>query len=138
MSQKMTKAQLAEWQAGLGKKQKGGSQKPKTDYKAIFLANLKYSGIPDPVQEFLFHPKRKWRLDFAWPDQKIAVEYHGIFGAHKAGHQAVKSLQRDYEKANEAILLGWTYLVITAETVNNNKGLEWLEKALKGKNDSSK
>ena len=25
-------------------------------------------------QEFKFHPDRKWRFDFAWPEQKIAIE----------------------------------------------------------------
>ena len=23
--------------------------------------------VPEPVREFRFHPKRKWRFDFAWP-----------------------------------------------------------------------
>ena len=119
-------------QEGKGKQSK--AQKPKTDYKQIFLQQIKVAKLPMPELEVKFHASRKWRLDFAWEKEMIAIEYHGIFGAHKAGHQAVKSLQRDYEKANEAVLLGWLYLTITAETVDSGQALTWLEKALTQRN----
>jgi DNA-binding CsgD family transcriptional regulator len=38
------------------------------------------SDLPKPVEEYKFHPKRKWRIDRAWPDHKLAVEIEG--GAH--------------------------------------------------------
>lgn len=119
-------------QEGKGKQSK--AQKPKTDYKQIFLQQIKVAKLPMPELEVKFHASRKWRLDFAWEKEMIAIEYHGIFGAHKAGHQAVKSLQRDYEKANEAVLLGWLYLTITAKTVNSGQALTWLERAFETRN----
>lgn len=130
MSNKITIADLRKLQEG---QKRGGSpkvQKPKTDYKTIFLQQLDLAGLPKPIEEHKFHPTRKWRLDFCWLNEKIAMEYHGIFGAHKAGHQAMAKLMRDYEKSNEANLLGWTYLVITAQTVQNGQALWWIEKAL--------
>ena len=29
-------------------------------------------GFPDPATELVFHPKRKWRLDYAWPTSTAA------------------------------------------------------------------
>ncbi|BBU05363.1 hypothetical protein [Aeromonas veronii] len=41
------------------------------------------AGFPDPATELLFHPKRKWRFDYAWPTRMIALEVHG--GIHSGG-----------------------------------------------------
>ena len=131
MSNKITQADFRKLQEGKKGSEKSKAQKPKTDYKAIFLQQLDLTGLPKPIEEHTFHPTRRWRLDFCWLNEKIAMEYHGIFGAHKAGHQAMAKLMRDYEKSNEANLLGWTYLVITAQTVQNGQALQWLERALK-------
>lgn len=64
---------------------------------------------PTPVAEYRFHPTRKWRFDFAWPEHKVAVELHGgafVQGAHVRGqHQA-----SDFDKLNQAMLLGWKVL----------------------------
>lgn len=63
-------------------------------------------GIPKPVQEFRFHLTRKWRFDFAWPDQKVALEVEGgvwTGGRHTRGSGFIK----DMEKYNEAAGLGW-------------------------------
>lgn len=59
-----------------------------------------------PEGEYRFHPERRWRFDFAYPDLKIAVEAEGgIFtgGAHTRGAHYAK----DCEKYNQATLLGW-------------------------------
>jgi len=131
MSNKITIADLRKLQEGQKGSKTSKAQKPKTDYKAIFLQQLDLAGLPKPIEEHTFHPTRKWRLDFCWLNEKIAVEYHGIFGAHKVGHQGMAALTRDYEKSNEANLLGWIYLVITAQTVQSGQALQWLESALK-------
>jgi very-short-patch-repair endonuclease len=51
------------------------------------------SDLPKPTREYRFHDTRKWRLDFAWPDYKLAVEIDG--GVHgireKRGRDAEKS-----------------------------------------------
>ena len=31
----------------------------------------------EPVREYIFHPKRKWRFDFYFPERKLAVEIEG-------------------------------------------------------------
>lgn len=76
------------------------------DLEAIFALQLRATGLPAPVKQHKFHPKRKWLFDFAWPEWKIAVEIDGgtaIGGRHvrPAGFRA------DCEKINAAQLLGW-------------------------------
>lgn len=72
--------------------------------------------IPVPVSEWKFHPKRKWRFDFAWPDLKLAVELHGaIFSKYRSGHQASGHI-RDMEKINSAVELGWKVLQYAPNT----------------------
>jgi very-short-patch-repair endonuclease len=59
-----------------------------------------------PIEEYRFHPTRRWRFDIAVPELKIAVEIEGgtwIQGRHTRG----KGYQEDMEKYNQAQLLGW-------------------------------
>jgi very-short-patch-repair endonuclease len=55
-----------------------------------------------PEREFPFHPERKWRFDFAWPEQKIAVEIEG-----RGRHQSFGGFEADAEKYNAAAKLGY-------------------------------
>jgi hypothetical protein len=32
---------------------------------------IRVAGLPEPVRELKFHPVRRWRADFAWPDHPI-------------------------------------------------------------------
>ena len=66
-------------------------------------------GIPEPTQEYKFYASRKWRFDFAWLDEYVAVEVEGgiwVRGRHTRG----KGYLADMEKYNEAVLLGWKIL----------------------------
>ncbi len=77
-------------------------RKPSVDLSPQFLAY----GIPPPVKEFVFHPTRKWRFDWAWPEHKIALEIDGglfMNGRHSRG----KGREEDYVKDFNALLLGW-------------------------------
>ena len=82
-------------------------------------------GFPDPATELVFHPKRKWRLDYAWPTRMIAVEIHG--GIHSGGrHTRGKGFVEDRAKMNEATLLGWTVLEVTPEHIKSGQLRAWL------------
>lgn len=86
-------------------------------------------GLPKPVCEYVFHPTRKWRLDFAWPEYRLALEIHG--GVYSGGrHTRGAGFTEDREKMNEAALLGWTVIEATAEQVRSGKLREWVERAL--------
>lgn len=65
----------------------------------------------EPQTQYVFHATRKWRFDFAWPDQKVAVEIHGgIFQNQATGHRSKSGVVRDMEKSNAAQKDGWTVL----------------------------
>lgn len=82
-------------------------------------------GFPDPTTELLFHPKRKWRFDYAWEEQKLALEIHG--GIHSGGrHTRGRGFVEDRAKMNEATLLGWTVLEVTPEHIKSGQLRAWL------------
>ena len=82
-------------------------------------------GFPDPATELMFHPKRKWRLDYAWPTRMIALEVHG--GIHSGGrHTRGRGFVEDRAKMNEATLLGWTVLEVTPEHIKSGQLRAWL------------
>lgn len=69
-------------------------------------------GIPSPVFEYRFHPKRRWRFDIAWPELMIALEVDG--GIWTSGrHTRGKGYLGDIEKRNEATKAGWRMLQTT-------------------------
>ncbi len=72
--------------------------------------------LPEPVAELRFHPKRKWRFDWAWPEYKLAVEQDGAVhtqGRHTRGTGFIK----DMEKLNAAASMGWLVLRYTPDQV---------------------
>ncbi len=82
-------------------------------------------GFPDPTTELMFHPKRKWRFDYAWPTRMIALEVHG--GIHSGGrHTRGRGFVEDRAKMNEATLLGWTVLEVTPEHIKSGQLRAWL------------
>ncbi len=86
-------------------------------------------GLPKPVREYQFHPTRKWRLDFAFPDHMLALEVEG--GVFSGGrHVRPQGFTEDCEKYNEAILLGWRVLRVTGAQVESGIAAEWLQRAL--------
>lgn len=102
------------------------------DYKADFLSQLALAGLPAPDREIVFALPRKWRWDFAFERERVAVEYQGgIFSKGKSGHSNVSGLRRDYEKFTEGALRGWLIVLIDAASVQSGKALEWVERALR-------
>lgn len=66
--------------------------------------------------EHLFHEDRKWRLDFAWPAQKLAAEINGL-----GRHNRPAGMAQDDNKCNCALELGWRVLRFSAGIVRTNK-----------------
>lgn len=86
-------------------------------------------GIGGWEMEFRFCPERRWRFDFAWPKERLAVEIEG--GAWIAGrHVRGKGYEQDCEKYNEAALRGWRLLRFTARQVRDGTALAHILRAL--------
>lgn len=92
-----------------------------------FLLLLKAHDLPAPQTEFVFHPTRKWRADYCWPEAMVIVEREGgLFAKGRAGmaHAMPTAIRRDMEKSNAAQVLGYIYLrfepdaLLCAETLD--------------------
>ena len=82
----------------------------------IFLAMCRQSKLPEPQPEFRFHPSRRWRFDYAWPDHHVALEVEGAVwtqGRHTRG----SGFLADIEKYNAAAALGWRIIRCTPQTL---------------------
>jgi hypothetical protein len=103
---------------------------PLFDYAEALLYQLQLSGLPAPEREFLFHSKRKWRFDFAWPDLLIAVEVEG--GIWTGGrHVRGSGYEGDCEKYNTAQMEGWMVLRFTPGMLKRKGAGEMIEKAIR-------
>jgi very-short-patch-repair endonuclease len=72
------------------------------------------SGLHEPVlqYEIVDFDGRLWRIDFAWPDQKLAVEYDGF-----DWHSSPEHLRRDRQKRAALEEMGWRLLSIVGDDV---------------------
>lgn len=81
--------------------------------------------IPDYVEEFRFHPTRKFRFDWAIPSLKIAIEFEGLM-SKKSRHTTVTGYSNDCRKYNSAQILGWKVLRYTV--INHKEVLDDITK----------
>jgi very-short-patch-repair endonuclease len=101
----------------------------KSGLEETLLLLIKAEGLPEPEREWRFHPTRKWRLDFAYPEKRIGIEVQGgiyVRGAHSRG----TGLERDYEKLNTAQMLGWTVFQFSRKMIESSEAIEMIREAL--------
>jgi very-short-patch-repair endonuclease len=79
---------------------------------SLFLALLKQEKIPAPCEEWVFAHPRRFRFDYAWPEQRLALEVEGGIFTRKA-HGSITGILRDMEKYNLAAVHGWRVLRVT-------------------------
>jgi hypothetical protein len=103
-----------------------------------FAQQVKLAQLPEPERDFKFHPKRKWRLDFAWPHlpfvgartKWIAVEIQG--GIYRQGHHSRgRGQEDDYEKWAEAVKMGWIVLAFGPKQIKSGYALGVIEELLR-------
>lgn len=97
--------------------------------RLTFFSTLECVNVKRPVPEFSFHPVRKWRFDYAWPEQKIALEVEGgafIGGRHTSGQGFVA----DMEKYNAAGMLGWRIFKCVPNDLLKTKTIQMLQKII--------
>lgn len=93
----------------MARRPRGGSR-----LEAELAGHLSVMGLT-PETQFRFHPERKWRLDFAFPEVLLGVELDGgIFAAENGGtagkHARGAGRCKDMDKRNAAAELGWLIL----------------------------
>jgi len=95
----------------------------------FFLAMLANLKLPAPVVEHRFDPVRRWRFDYAWPKQMLALEVEGgawIGGRHNRGSGFIA----DLEKYSEAAAQGWRILRVTPATLCSAGTMRLVERGL--------
>jgi hypothetical protein len=94
----------------------------------------KLVGLPLPEKEYRFDPERKWRIDYCWPDQKLAVEIEGgIYGTGQpcpvckrrsvGAHTSIERLKSDLEKYDELAIAGFWLLRFMPEDVEQGRAI---------------
>jgi hypothetical protein len=71
-------------------------------------------GLPPPELQYEIcgRDAERWRVDFAWPDHKVAAEYQSI-----AWHAGRFEMLRDKERVAKLQELGWTVIPIAVDDV---------------------
>lgn len=126
----------------------------RTNLERAMETRLKQVGI-EYETEYRFHPTRKWRFDFAFPVYKVALEIEGgsyirPVKCHICGTQVLRRLkdgrmlpvyeggghhssvfEQNAEKYNEAAILGWFVIRVTSDMVNDDRAVDFVERAIK-------
>ena len=90
----------------------------------------------EPVREYRFHPVRKWRFDYAFPDLKIAIECDG--GVWTGGrHNRPKGYIKDMEKFNAAASLGWVVLKFTPQQLMTSATIDTLRSTIEQRSSTA-
>lgn len=100
-------------------------------YDRVLFLYLKFLNLPYPQPEFSFHPRRRWRFDYAWIEPKVALEIEG--GVWTQGrHNRSKGFIGDLEKYNAAVILGWKVLRVIPEQVLSGDAVKLIRPLLQG------
>ena len=98
--------------------------------EAKMALHIRAFKVPEPVREHRFAPDRRWRLDFAWPEQRVAVECEG--GTWSGGrHTRGSGFEADARKYAAAILAGWRVFRVTEAHIDSGEAVAWITEALK-------
>jgi hypothetical protein len=85
------------------------------------------AGLPAPVAQFRVFDEQGFiaRVDFAYPDLKIAVEYDGLW------HGERQAFLSDRRRLNRLAAVGWTVLHVTVEEMRHPERLAARVRALR-------
>ena len=104
------------------------------EFKAALLA----AGLPLPKPEYRFHPERKWRWDYAWPNASLfspldytnlALEVQGGIWS-RGRHATGAGIKGDMEKFSEGAALGWRLLLVEPKDLASPTTMDLIRRAL--------
>ncbi len=120
------KAQKRAQEGGFGRVERPQGRAAKA--QATSISPKSFYGLP-AVPEHKFHPTRRWRFDWAFPEAKLALEIEGgqwVQGRHNRGAGQIA----DLAKYSEAAILGWRIVYATPAEVKNGTALDRVMRAL--------
>lgn len=109
-----------------------------------FLRQVRVDGLRGHSLEHRFSSPRRWRFDIAWVDRKIAVEIDGgvyaRYGARRCPlcrqipsgrHTSGAGFEKDCEKMDEAVLLGWRVFRFTPKMIESGYAIDTVARVLR-------
>lgn len=94
----------------------------------LFAQHCQCYGLT-PEREYTIFSHR-WRFDFAWPKEKIAVEIEGGTAFGKSRHSRGTGFENDCRKYNAAALMEWKVLRFTTAMVVSGEAIDAVREAL--------
>ena len=110
-----------------------------SDLEATFAYHLRVLGVglPQAEREFRFHSVRRWRFDWAWPRERLAVEIDGGQWLKRGGRH---NSDKDREKLNAAAVLGWRVVRFSGGMLRRDPAgcIETVRRALEAKPEETR
>ena len=88
---------------------------------------------PGCIAEHRFAVPRRWRFDYCWPTERVALEVEGATwtqGRHTRG----AGYRKDCEKYNAAAALGWIVIRATTDMMRDGSVFADLDAVLRAQN----
>jgi very-short-patch-repair endonuclease len=98
-----------------------------TPQQRYFIQACVTFGLPKPVVEYRFHPKRMWRIDYYFHEARVAVEVEGGIWT-KGRHTRGAGFAGDIEKYNEMTCHGIRLLRTTPDGLLTSKTLNYIKR----------
>jgi very-short-patch-repair endonuclease len=119
----------------VGKGKPGAKRSLASGLEEMLDEQIRYCVRMPYQREYKFHPDRKWRFDFCWPELKIAVEVEG--GVWSGGrHTTGSGFTKDCEKYNHAALLGYRVLRFTGDMIKSGDSILMIKEMISGRDQS--
>ncbi len=101
-----------------------------TDLESLLLWQIREAGLPEPKTQYQFHPQRRWKADFCYPEYRIICEVNGMTHQASRGHTSWAGIHRDYEKQNAAQLMGYRYFEFDREMIEDGTAINTICEAI--------
>lgn len=109
---------------------------PAYPYRDLYSKILTARVGGDWVAELPFHPKRKFRFDYACPEHGVAIEIDG--GIWTGGrHSGGVGQKKDFEKLNLAAEMGWLVLHYTPDDKMSTETLLQIYNTIKNRKNGN-
>ncbi|WP_329109045.1 DUF559 domain-containing protein [Micromonospora sp. NBC_01699] len=91
----------------------GGAGSPQ---ESRLRVRLVLAGLPVPITQYVIARAGQFlaRVDLAWPDRKVAVEYDGLW------HNDPSQFHRDRQRLNQLVRDGWIVIHVTAKRLRED------------------
>lgn len=102
-------------------------------FEELLAFQMKAVGLPAPERQYRFAKSmgRQFEADFAWPQFQLLLECEGgIWKRGGGAHSHPLDIERDIERRQYAVLLGFYVLPVTTDEVTKGKAVTVVQQAL--------